>query len=179
MILYTIGHSTRTIEELIALLRSNGVATLADIRRYPASRRYPHFSRAALSDSLTTAGIGTVHLPELGGRRSPRPDSPNDAWRNPQFRAYADHMATPEFREGVEQLLALPTPTAILCSEAVPWRCHRFLVSDDLVRRGVEVLHIIGAGPPRAHAMNPAAVDRGGHLEYPDRRLPPDQTGGL
>lgn len=174
MTIWTIGHSTRSLDEFTALLARNGIGRLADIRRYPGSKRYPHFSREALAVSLPERGIAYVHMPELGGRRRPRPDSPNDAWRNDQFRAYADYMATPEFRAAIDALLAFPEPTAIMCAEAVPWRCHRNLVSDDLVRRGVTVLHITGAGDPSPHVMNPMARAEGDHLVYPadpQRRL--------
>ena len=162
--MYTIGHSTRSLSEFIALLRENGVERLADIRRYPGSRRYPHFSREALASSLP---IEYVHMPELGGRRKPDPHSRNLAWRNDQFRAYADHMATDEFRIAVDTLLASPRITAVMCAEAVPWRCHRQLLADDLVRRGVEVLHIIGPHSVKRHEMNPNARIEEGHIVYP------------
>lgn len=165
--IYTIGHSTRTLEEHVELLRTNGVARLADIRRYPGSRRYPHFSREALAESLPQHGIAYAHMPELGGRRKPLPDSPNGAWRNEQFRAYADYMATAEFHDAIDQLLAFDDQTAIMCAEAVPWRCHRNLVSDELVRRGVDVRHIIGSSEPAAHVLNPMARIERDHLVYP------------
>jgi len=168
MPLYTIGHSTRSLEELLALLRENGVERLADIRRYPGSRRYPHFSRDALSQSLPEQGIEYIHVPELGGRRSPLRDSPNTAWRNPQFRAYADHMGTDEFRAAVDKLLASPKRTCVMCAEAVPWRCHRNLLSDDLTRRGVEVIHILGPGSVKPHSLNPHARIAGDKVVYPD-----------
>jgi uncharacterized protein (DUF488 family) len=165
--IYTIGHSTRTLADFTELLRSNRIERLADIRRYPGSRRHPHFSREALAESLPRDGIAYIHMPELGGRRKPAPDSPNAAWRNDQFRAYADYMATKEFAEAIERLLAFSETTAIMCAEAVPWRCHRNLVSDDLVRREVEVLHIIDATDPRPHELNPMARVEGDHLIYP------------
>ena len=165
--IYTIGHSTRTLDEFTELLRMNGVERLADIRRYPGSRRYPHFSREALAESLPREEIAYIHMPELGGRRKPLPDSPNGGWRNDQFRAYADYMATPEFAAAIDRLLAFAERTAITCAEAVPWRCHRNLVSDELVRRGVEVLHIVGDGEPSPHELNPMAREEGGHLVYP------------
>lgn len=165
---FTIGHSTRSLGELVALLRENGVERLADIRRYPGSRKFPHFSRESLAAELPKQGIEYVHMPELGGRRRPDKNSPNTAWRNEQFRAYADHMATAEFAEAVDRLLSNPIPTAIMCAEAVPWRCHRNLVSDELLRRGLDVVHILGPGSVRHHEMNPNAVVEGGHLVYPD-----------
>jgi uncharacterized protein (DUF488 family) len=167
---YTIGHSTRSLEELLALLHENGIERLADIRRYPGSRRYPHFSREALSQSLPASGIEYIHMPELGGRRKSRPDSPNDAWRNDQFRAYADHMASEEFGSAAGRIVVSDRLIAVMCAEAVPWRCHRNLLSDDLVRRGVEVVHILAPGATRLHTLNPHAVVEADHLIYPALR---------
>lgn len=167
MKLYTIGHSTRSFEELVGLLREHGVERLADIRRYPGSRRYPHFSRDSLEVTLPAEGIAYLHVPELGGRRKPRPDSPNTAWRNEQFRAYADHMSTAEFRDAVDSLLASPVRTAVMCAEAVPWRCHRNLLSDELVRRGIEVVHILSPGATRLHQLTPDAKIEADHVVYP------------
>lgn len=164
---HTIGHSTRGIEELLGLLKAYGIATVVDVRRMPGSRRNPHFSRDALKQNLEAAGIDYLHLPELGGRRSPAKDSPNTAWRNDQFRGYADHMAGPEFRAGIERLLQVKGPAAILCAEAVPWRCHRQLIADELVRRGLEVIHILDERSTKAHELNPNAADTGTHLIYP------------
>jgi uncharacterized protein (DUF488 family) len=165
--IYTIGHSTRGIDEFLTLLRQHGIATLSDVRRYPASRRYPHFSRDALRERLEAIGTEYLHLPELGGRRSPAADSPNRAWRNDQFRGYADHMATPEFRTGLERLLAAKPPVAVVCAEAVPWRCHRQMIADELVRRGLEVTHILDDRSILAHELNPIAINTGTHLIYP------------
>ena len=165
--IYTIGHSTRSLEELVALLREHGVRRLADIRRYPGSRRYPHFSRDALRVSLPEHGIEYVHLPELGGRRKPSGDSPNTALRNEQFRAYADHMASEEFRQAVDGLLGMEGRTAVMCAEAVPWRCHRNLLADDLVRRGVEVVHILGRNEWKLHEMSTIACVEGDRVVYP------------
>ncbi len=169
MRIYTIGHSTRSLDELIALLSASGIKRLADIRRYPGSRRYPHFSRESLAAELPKRGIDYVHMPELGGRRAPAKDSPNDALRNAQFRGYADYMGTSEFAEAVERLLAMDGPVAIMCAEAVPWRCHRGLVADDLVRRGVEVVHIVAANDRRKHDLNPLAHEEDGRLVYSRR----------
>jgi uncharacterized protein (DUF488 family) len=166
MPIYTIGHSTRSLEELLALLAEHGIDRLADIRRYPGSRRYPHFSRQALETSLPPRDIEYVHVPELGGRRRPTPDSSNTALRNEQFRAYADHMGTDEFRAALDRLLELDGRTTVMCAEAVPWRCHRNLLADELVRRGLEVLHIIGPGEVRHHEMSPMARVEGDHLVY-------------
>jgi uncharacterized protein (DUF488 family) len=165
---FSVGHSTRTLEEFLSLLMENGIQRLADIRRFPGSKRYPHFSREALAESLRGAGIEYVHVPELGGRREPLPDSPNMAWRNAQFRAYADHMGTDEFRDAVDALVASPKVTAVMCAEAVPWRCHRNILADELVRRGMEVVHILGPSSTRRHVMNPnARILLDGRLIYP------------
>jgi uncharacterized protein (DUF488 family) len=168
MQLFTIGHSTRELDDFVALLRDNGVERLADIRRFPGSRRYPHFSREALSQSLPERGIEYIHVPELGGRRKPLPDSPNMFWRNEQFRAYADHMGTDEFRDAADALLASAKRTCVMCAEAVPWRCHRNLLADDLTRRGVEVLHILGPRSIQRHVLNSHARIAPDRVVYPD-----------
>lgn len=162
--IYTIGHSTRTLDELVALLRDHGVTRLADVRRYPGSRRLPHFSREALEEALP---IAYEHFDALGGRRRPAKHSPNAAWENEQFRGYADHMSTPEFHAAVDRLLDSDQPTAVMCAEAVPWRCHRNLLADELVRRGIEVLHIIGPGSAQPHALSKMARIDGGRVIYP------------
>jgi uncharacterized protein (DUF488 family) len=167
--IYTAGHSTRPIEELLALLAEHGVTTLVDVRRYPGSRRYPQFSRDALAASLEAAGIGYVHEPGLGGRRPARADSPHTAWRVDAFRGYADYMETPEFQAALERLLhrAEGDTVVILCAEAVPWRCHRRLISDALVARGNDVLHILSRGRADPHELDPnARVLPGGRLLY-------------
>ena len=164
--IWTIGHSTRSLDELIALLQENGVERLADIRRYPGSRRYPHFSKESLERELPARGIEYVHLAELGGRRKPLPDSPNHGLRNEQFRAYADYMATAGFRAAVDRLLAAEKRTAYMCAEAVPWRCHRNLLSDELLRRGIEVTHILGTGQTQRHEMNKLARVEGDRIVY-------------
>jgi uncharacterized protein (DUF488 family) len=165
--IYTIGHSTRAIEEFIGLLRHHDVTRLADIRRYPGSRRYPHFSRDGLEVSLPAAGIEYQHFEDLGGRRQPAKNSPNGAWRNDQFRGYADHMATPAFQSAVDRLLASDRRTTVMCAEAVPWRCHRNLLADELVRRGVTVLHIIDSGAPQPHVLSSMARIDGERVIYP------------
>src|SRR5258706_4687120 len=164
----TIGHSTRPLADFLELLRENEVGRLADIRRYPGSRRYPHFSSESLAQALPEAGIAYIHMPELGGRRKPRPDSPKAAWRHEQFRGYADYMDTDEFLAAMERLLAFPESTAIMCAEAVPWRGHPNLVADDLLRRGVRVLHILGAGSMQEHSMNKHARIDGDWVIYPE-----------
>lgn len=156
---FTIGHSTRSSEEFIALLRECWVELLIDVRRFPMSRRHPQFNRPELSASLQAAGIGYRHEEMLGGRRAAREDSPNTAWRNAQFRGYADHMDTPAFRQAVDELVqrAERTVQAVMCAEAVPWRCHRNLLADALVARGLEVRHIIQPGKANPHSLNPDA----------------------
>lgn len=171
---YTLGHSTRSAEELLTLLARHGLRGIADVRRYPASRRHPHFGREVLGAALADRGVDYVWLPALGGRRAPRPDSSHVAWREPAFRAYADHMESAEFRAGLDELLAFAAtrPTAVLCAEAVPWRCHRQLIADALVARGITVLHVTGAGAPSAHALSRLARLDGERLIYDVGHLP-------
>jgi uncharacterized protein (DUF488 family) len=172
---FTVGHSTRSLDELVGMLQERGVEVLADVRTAPGSRRLPHFSRPALAALLPPRGLEYVHLPELGGFRRPRPDSPNDGWRNRSFRGYADYMATPAWRAGLERLLALAAkrPLAAMCAEAVPWRCHRSLIADGLVVRGIEVTHVLGPGQTQSHRLTPFAVVEGDRITYPaPDRLP-------
>jgi uncharacterized protein (DUF488 family) len=167
--IWTIGHSTRTIDIFISLLEENGIRLMADVRSLPGSKRYPQFNREILAKSLTEHGIRYEHFPELGGRRKAKKDSRNTAWRNASFRAYADHMETKEFRTGVERLLDLANklgPTAIMCAEAVWWRCHRALISDYLKTRGVEVVHIVDANKREPHPYTSAARIVNGKLKY-------------
>jgi uncharacterized protein (DUF488 family) len=165
---YTIGHSTRALDDFIALLEREGIRHLVDVRTYPASRRYPHFNGDALAAALAARGIAYTHAPALGGRRRPRKDSINTGWRNEQFRGYADHMSTPEFRAGVDTLVnaARDERTTVMCAEAVPWRCHRSLLADALVARGVPVLHILDAKTD-PHKLTKFAVVRGDEVTYP------------
>jgi uncharacterized protein (DUF488 family) len=154
--LYTVGHSTRTLDEFIAVSQSHSIQTLVDIRSFPMSRRLPHFNREALEKSLPEAGIRYRWLKELGGRRKKlRDDSPNIALRNDSFRNYADYMLTGEFQRGVADLIQLAeqSRTAYMCAERVYFHCHRMLVSDWLVAHGHEVLHIDGTGPVRKHEL--------------------------
>jgi len=164
-----IGHSTRTLPELVALLRSCGVAALADVRTIPRSRHNPQFEQESLARELPEAGLRYVHLPALGGLRRARRDSPNGAWRNASFRGYADHMQTAEFEAGLVDLrsLARDGPVAIMCAEAVPWRCHRSLIADALFARGVTVEHIVGRGRTRPHRLTPFARLSGRQVSYP------------
>jgi uncharacterized protein (DUF488 family) len=167
--IWTIGHSTREIEEFISALEANGIKLIADVRLLPGSKRYPQFDRESLAKSLSEHGIRYEHLPELGGRRKPKPDSQNTAWRNEAFRGYADHMETEEFREGVDRLVDLANevgPTALMCAEAVWWRCHRALISDFLKARGVEVTHIIDGQKTQPHPYTAAARIVDGELSY-------------
>ena len=166
--LYTVGHSNRSSEEFVGLLLKNGVELLADIRKLPGSDKYPHFNRDELAASLACAGIRYVYLEELGGRRRGGKDSVNTAWMNRSFRAYADHMETEEFRHGVEELLsyAKERRTAIMCSEAVWWRCHRALVADYLKAIGVTVLHIMSSTSVKPHPYTSAARIVDGQLSY-------------
>jgi uncharacterized protein (DUF488 family) len=166
---YTVGHGSRPLAELIALLMASQVGCVFDVRAHPGSKRHPQYGRAELERSLPEAGVSYVwHGASLGGRRRPRADSPHVALRNASFRAYADHMETPEFRAGVEELLAQSARghVAIMCAERLPWQCHRFMISDYLVARGVRVLHIIGAAPPREHQLRSEARVRDGMLVY-------------
>ena len=166
--LWTIGHSTLSIEDFIGKLKSFEIQLLADVRSYPGSRRYPHFNREKLNPSLADAGIRYEHFSELGGRRRARPDSLNIAWRNESFRGYADYMETNEFRAGIDRLLNIATTqrTAIMCSEAVWWRCHRSLISDYLKVKGIEVNHIMSIGKAEPHPFTSAAGIVDGELSF-------------
>jgi uncharacterized protein (DUF488 family) len=166
--IWTVGHSTRSMEGFLAVLMAHGIEAVADVRSLPGSRRYPHFDSQPLAESLRKAGIEYAWIPALGGRRRPRPDSRNTAWRNDAFRGYADYMETPEFRAGIDQLLTISRAkrTVILCAEAVWWRCHRSLISDHLKATGVQVLHIFDDKKTEEHPYTPAAHIRDGHLSY-------------
>jgi uncharacterized protein (DUF488 family) len=166
---FTIGHSTRPIGEFIELLRSNGVERLVDIRTIPKSRHNPQFNTDALAKSLRDAGIDYVHLKALGGLRKALRDSRNTGWRNASFRGYADYMQTPEFEEALVRAieLAAEKPTAFMCAEAVPWRCHRSLVADALVVRRIEAMEIVDSSPPKPHKLTPFARVDGTRVTYP------------
>lgn len=152
---WTVGHSTRSAEEFREILLAHGIQVLVDVRSFPGSRRYPQFNRAALADSLQQVGIEYRHEPRLGGRRTPRKDSHNTAWKNASFRAYADHMESEEFRKGVKDLLELAANarTAVMCAEALWWRCHRRLISDYLKTEGHEVIHILDRNKTQEHPV--------------------------
>ena len=174
MKIWTIGHSTRNIDNFVSLLQENGIKLVADVRMFPGSKRYPQFNRESLACSLGQWEIRYEHFPGLGGRRKTRPDSRNTAWRNASFRGYADYMETDEFHRGIERLLGLANttgPTAIMCAEAVWWRCHRSLISDYLKARGVEVIHILDAGKTEPHPYTSAARIVDGELSYKDDSL--------
>lgn len=172
--IWTIGHSTRNIDVFISLLEENGIKVLVDVRSLPGSKRYPQFNKEALAESLNAHGIRYEHFPELGGRRKPLPDSCNSAWRNASFRGYADYMETEEFRKGIERLLDLAReagPAAIMCAEAVWWRCHRSLISDYLKARGIDVMHILDANKVEPHPFTSAARMVKGKLSYAAQNL--------
>jgi uncharacterized protein (DUF488 family) len=171
-VVLTIGHSTRALEDLVQLLEHHGVRLLVDVRSIPASRRMPHFAKAALERSLPEHSIDYLHMPALGGMRKPVPGSVNAGWRNDGFRGYADHMQSDAFWSAVVELetLARTRRTAVMCAEALPWRCHRSLLSDALTVQGVEVRHITGQAEPALHALTPFAVVEAGRITYP----PPD-----
>jgi uncharacterized protein (DUF488 family) len=166
--IWTIGHSTLSIDDFVERLKSFEIQLLADVRSFPGSRRYPHFNKENLERSLATAGIEYLHLRELGGRRRARPDSQNIAWRNESFRGYADYMETEDFRKGVARLLEVvrERSTAIMCSEAVWWRCHRSMISDYLKANDIEVIHIMAPEKSQAHPFTSAAAIVNGRLSY-------------
>jgi len=166
--LWTVGHSTRSAEEFRAILQAHGVEVLVDVRTFPGSRRYPQFHREALAQQLKSLGIEYRHEPRLGGRRSARPDSHNTAWRNAQFRGYADHMETEGFKKAVSELVELASQkrVAVMCAEAVWWRCHRSLLADYLKAEGHEVIHILDEKKTEEHPFTSAARIVDGHLSY-------------
>jgi uncharacterized protein (DUF488 family) len=172
---WTIGHSTRTLADFLDALRSQRIQGLADVRALPGSRRYPHFNGEALAPALDRKGISYEHFPDLGGRRKPRSDSRNFAWRNAAFRGYADHMGTPEFARAMCRLttLARGQRTVIMCAESVWWRCHRSLIADLLKTWGWTVIHIVDAKKTQSHPFTSAARLVDGVLSY---ELPATQT---
>ncbi len=167
--MFTIGHSTHPARDFVEILRSHGVSRIADVRTVPRSRHNPQFNRDVLPLSLAEAGIEYVWLQALGGLRRAHSDSINTGWRNMSFRGYADYMQTVEFESGLKDLLALPRveTVALLCAEAVPWRCHRSLIADALMVRGVPVAHIMGPGKSYPHKLTPWLKMRGGNVIYP------------
>jgi uncharacterized protein (DUF488 family) len=175
-VVFTIGHSTRSLEELLSLLAAHGVTAVADIRTIPRSRRHPQFGQEALSEALAAAGIAYRHFPGLGGLRKPKPDSTNTGWRHGGFRGYADYMQTPAFARALHELIEFAAPPhgagvsrqiAIMCAEAVWWRCHRQLVADALLVAGWDVRHIVSPAPATTHKLTDFARVSGGTVSYP------------
>ena len=169
MVIYTIGHSTRAIDEFIALLAAHEITQLADVRTIPKSRRHPHFSKEALSASLPAVGIAYRHFAALGGLRKPRADSTNTAWRHQSFRGYADYMETAAFGQALDELVAWSreAPTSVMCAEAMWWQCHRRLLADALVARAIEVRHIMAAAPAQPHELTEFARIDDSRVRYP------------
>jgi uncharacterized protein (DUF488 family) len=167
--IYTIGHSNRSIEEFVELLRAHGVERVADVRTIPRSRHNPQFNRESLSRSLRNRRIAYRHFRALGGLRHPRKDSLNMGWRNASFRGFADYMLTPEFRQALAKLIVLARerPVAVMCAEAVPWRCHRSLIADALAVRGIDVRHITSRTRAAEHELHEMAKVEGERITYP------------
>jgi uncharacterized protein (DUF488 family) len=167
-IIWTIGHSTRSLEEFVAMLHSSKIKLIADIRNYPGSRKYPQFNKEALEIFLQQNNIEYIHLKKLGGRRKPNPNSKNTSWRNLAFRGYADYMETTDFKTEIKNLerMALKQPTAYMCSEAVWWRCHRAMISDYLKVQGWKVMHIMGIGKESEHPYTAPAKIVNEELSY-------------
>jgi uncharacterized protein (DUF488 family) len=175
----TIGHSTHSLEEFICLLQSHGVTRVVDVRTLPRSRHNPQFNKTSLPESLKKAGVGYVHMPGLGGLRRATPDSVNTGWRNASFRGYADYMQTPEFEKNLEELIQLARQDRIvlMCAEAVPWRCHRSLIADALVIRGIRTEDIWGPNRRQAHRITPFAKVRGVTITYPNESSENSEEG--
>ncbi len=173
-VILTVGHSTRTLDEFIALLRAHEVTRVIDVRTVPRSRHNPQFNKDSLPDSLGKAGLGYTHMPGLGGLRHAKPDSLNAAWRNASFRGYADYMQTPEFAQAIDELidLAKQERIAIMCAEAVPWRCHRSLIGDALTVRGIRTEDIMTPTRNQLHTLTPFAKVCGIEVTYPAEELP-------
>jgi uncharacterized protein (DUF488 family) len=172
-IVLTIGHSTHTLEEFIRLLQAHGATRVVDVRTVPRSRHNPQFNKSSLPRSLKKAGLGYVHTPGLGGLRHAKRDSLNLGWRNASFRGYADYMQTPEFEQSLDELIQLVNQERIvlMCAEAVPWRCHRSLIADALLVRGIRTEHIMSATRRQVHTLTPFARVRGTAITYPTEAL--------
>ncbi len=167
--MWTVGHSTRSLDAVVALARGHAITLIADVRKIPRSRRHPHFNAEALARDLPAAGLAYLPMPGLGGLRRPQPQSINTAWRNPSFRAYADYMQTEEFAAHLDVLVqrAHTDAIAVMCAEALWWRCHRSLIADALVARGIAVQHIVSAERAERHALRPWACVEGTRVFYP------------
>jgi uncharacterized protein (DUF488 family) len=176
-IVLTIGHSTRPLDEFIALLKAHAVTLVVDVRTIPCSRHNPQFNEDSLPDSLKKAGIGYIYVPGLGGLRHAKRDSVNAGWRNASFRGYADYMQTPEFRKQIEELIELAKEhrIALMCAEAVPWRCHRSLIGDALTIRGIRTEDIMNLKQRRLHRLTPFAHVRGSIVTYPAETSSPSK----
>ena len=174
ILILTIGHSTRPLADFMAILKAQEVGKVADVRTVPRSRHNPQFNQDTLSQALADVGIGYAHLPGLGGLRHPRRDSPNLGWRNDSFRGFADYMLTPEFAENLQALidLARQARLVLMCAETLPWRCHRSLIADALMVRGLKVEHIISAPKLQEHRLTPFARVEGTRITYPAAASP-------
>ena len=172
--LFTVGHSNRSLADFLAILKAHGIDRILDVRRYPVSRKWPHFDAKPLADALAEAGVAYTGMPELGGRRKPRPDSRHRAWREEAFRGYADFTETAEFEAGLARVLDLAADSrpALMCAEAVPWRCHRSLIADALVARGVEVVDVLAEKSSRPHALSKFGRVEDGRVVYDVGELP-------
>lgn len=168
-LILTVGHSARPLAEFLGLLQAHGVTLLVDVRKMPRSRRNPQFNQDTLPASLRDAGIAYLDLPGLGGLRRRKPDSPNGGWKNASFQGYADYMLTPEFEKSLQELIerARDERAALMCAEAVPWRCHRSLIADALTVRGIPVEHILSAKRTQHHVLKPWASVEGTRITYP------------
>jgi uncharacterized protein (DUF488 family) len=168
-VIFTIGHSTRQADEFLALLRAHDIGGIADVRTVPRSRRHPHFSRESLSAFLPAHGVRYLHIPGLGGLRRPKADSVNGGWRHESFRGYADHMQSAEFRTALDSLISFGAAgrIAVMCAEAKWWQCHRQLIADALVARGLEVRHVMSRQDAQAHQLTPFARIEGSEVTYP------------
>jgi uncharacterized protein (DUF488 family) len=168
-VIFTIGHSTLPFEKFLEMLEAHGIQQLIDVRTIPKSRRNPQFGQDQLAAALEQHGVRYIHLPGLGGLRHARKDSINTGWKNASFRGYADYMQTPAFGESLTKLigLAAAAPTVIMCAESVPWRCHRSLIADSLVARGIDVEHVLTAASRKSHAYTPFARVEGESVTYP------------
>jgi uncharacterized protein (DUF488 family) len=176
-IVLTIGHSTRTLDEFIALLNAHAVTSIVDVRTIPRSRHNPQFNKDSLPDSLKKAGVGYVHMPGLGGLRPAKHNSVNAGWRNASFRGYADYMQTPEFGKQIDELIQLAKEhrIALMCAEAVPWRCHRSLIGDALTVRGIRTEDIMSLKQSRLHTLTPFVHVRGSTVTYPAENSSPSK----